>query len=64
MLVRNQPDVAATLEKDFEDSDAKFEKIEHAVKGVGEIVKRVEEGVVHEVVHDMGQHCRCTEMSR
>ena len=62
MLVRNQPDVAATLEKDFEDSDAKFEKIQHVVKGVGERVKLVEEevtqfeGVVHGVVLDIGYH--------
>ena len=45
MLVRNHPDAAATLVEDFEDSDAKFEKIEHAVKGVGERVKLVEEEV-------------------
>ena len=62
MLVRNHPDAAATLEEDFEDSDAKFEKIEHAVKGVGERVKLVEEevtqfeGVVHGVVLDIGYH--------
>ena len=62
MLVRNHPDAAATLEGDFEDSDTKFEKIEHAVKGVGERVKRVEEevtqfeGAVHEVVLDIGYH--------
>ena len=62
MLVRNHPDAAATLVEDFEDSDAKFEKIEHTVKGVGERVKLVEEevtqfeGVVHGVVLDIGYH--------
>merc|ERR1712131_230059 len=45
MLVRNHPDAAATLVEDFEDSDAKFEKIEHTV-----------EGVVHGVVLDIGYH--------
>merc|ERR1711973_119938 len=62
MLVRSHPDAAATLEEDFVDSDAKIEKIEHTVKGVGERVKLVEEevtqfeGVVHGVVLDIGYH--------
>ena len=58
VVVKNQPEAAATLEEDFEDSDAKLEKIEHEVKGVGDRVKRVEEDVrqyedlVHGVVSD------------